>query len=250
MSLVFAGSGHKYLSSAISLATGSSTPFSFVVWTKLASLTNPRWFSAYYSTYAPRVMALGSGIGEGAIAIHSGGGIDYAVSDALTTGSWFCVVGRYDPAVPTAKAKVSGGTEATNGSIPVWSNVGLETLELGAYSPEGGSLDGKIAHLALFHNYYLTDGDVTAALAGDSPMTLGSTPTHYWPARTSADTLASWAGTSALTLAQTGTGTDVAWDGGDNPTVDDPPSGVEEALNGSALTGGHGTASPVFAIGL
>lgn len=95
----------------------------------------------------------------------------------------------------------------------------------------------RIAHVFIY-NAYLSDANVDLLAGGDNPMAVdASNLKYYWKGDSLTDLVASLVLTnnSSVTLGDS-----------DNPTVDDPPGGgsAEEALTGSALTGGHGTQAP------
>lgn len=97
----------------------------------------------------------------------------------------------------------------------------------------------RIAHLAIWFGYKLTDTDRTNLLAGTNPQDIGTgaTKRFYWPLVTQAgDGLVD--DINGVTLTAVGGSATETWYDADNPTVNAPSGGsVDGSATGATLTG-------------
>lgn len=228
MSFVFAGVSNKYLQATISHATSPTTPFSALVWAKINAVGYQRFFEVVQVSIASPSMRLGTG-GDAVIAagLSNTSQMEWLLTDdALSTTAWVPTVLRYNPAIGvggTGTLNVGAGGEHSDADWLVWpAGNTLDVLRIGEWLNDPGHFyAGKMGHIALWFGHYLSNTDRDALLASGNPLSAAVAPTYYWPARNSGDGFTAFGG--SLTLSQTGTGTDVAFDGDDNPSVDDPP---------------------------
>lgn len=172
------------------------------------------------------------------------------------TRPWVLLCGWIDTSQSAADGKLyfDGTTYVANGTENI-GNLGLMddffVLRRSSVGPGwGGGTDAqepdlRIAHLALWFGYKITDTDVTNMKAGTNPQTIGTgaTKRFYWPFRTSSGdgltdrvsntTLAPFNGTAA-------------WQDADNPTVDNPPS-LDPVLSSPAVSAVTATTATVGA---
>jgi hypothetical protein len=171
-------------------------------------------------------------------------GAAFAAS-TVSDNTWTHVYGYLDDAGNTVYA----GHTSTNGTgesrTNAWPADALTCIKIGMYY-EGGDFFIPAAKVALFYiaSRKPSGAELTALAGGDHPQAVfGADLVDYWPPDSKTSGINGWVLsdiTSTVTI-----------DTGDNPTVDDPPGGdVTVGASGSASTGGHGTASPVFSIGL
>lgn len=147
----------------------------------------------------------------------------------ITTNTWHHAAMRAASEAQADRAVFLNGTKytATTGGDKDFINATM--LVVGAQLSSGTygiDLDGKIAHVAIW-DAAISDADITALAAGDSPMSLATQPVAYWPLTDDLVDLV-----SSLTLTNSGGAT---LDGADNPTVDDPPGAAIEGTLSTSI---------------
>ena len=180
-------------------------------------------------------MAIGAGNGGGALTTQLGSFFDWTGNytwrnDSTTNrdigSAWTHVVVTYDSsAAGSSNAPVIYVNGSAVGLTSVSDSSGSKATANGSWvignrgSDLARDFKGRVAEVAFFDRI-LTGGQITALAGGDSPMDTGTVGTNpVWYNRMKDGNTGSNAQVGTLTI------NSATLQSGDNPTVDDPPSG-------------------------